>query len=212
MADITRTDRNLFSTKEDAINFARTHKLYGRGLFLSKSGVYTIKRFTKTGEKKVGCFMLDPDHNNIIFVDYQDITEIPGLKRNKPHGDYGIKPGHKAINGNKLMNYIIDNCYDKRLLCALVHKSRSFINDSCRYNRMDILCLETICDYMKVPRDYFDPVPEPEPELKPVETVSTATEEEISVKNDIHDDLMVLIASSKRLEALMMEMIEMWRN
>lgn len=205
MADLTRYDRNVFVTKDDATKFAREHKIYGRKLYLTRGGEYAIKRFSKLNEKCVGQYIFSHDFNDIILDEHT--FEVPIKKKDRT--EYGLRFGSKSIDGKKLMRYIIDNDHDKKYLCALVHKSRSFINDACKYNRMDILCLETICDYMKVPRDYFDPKPEVMKITNQQAIKDPSSDQEVNI---LHDDLMVLITSSKKIEALLMEMIEMWRN
>ena len=203
MADLMRYDRNVFVTKDDATKFAREHKIYDKKLYLTRGGGYVIKSFSKLGEKCVGQFR--HDFNDIILDEHT--FEVPIKK--KGHAEYGLRSGSKPIDGKKFMQYIIDNDYDKKSLCALVHKSRSFINDACKYNRMDILCLEIICDYMKVPRDYFDLKPEITEITDQQEIKDSSSDPEV---NTLHDDLMVLIASSKKIEALLIELIDVWRN
>lgn len=205
MADLMRYDRNVFVTKDDATKFAREHKIYGRKLYLTRGGGYAIKRFSKLNEKCIGQYIFSHDFNDIILDEHT--FEAPIKK--KGHAEYGLRSGSKPIDGKKFMQYIIDNGHDKKYLCALVHKSRSFINDACRYNRMDILCLEIMCDYMKVPRDYFDLKPEVMKITDQQAIKDSSLDTEVNI---LHDDLMVLIASSKRIEALLIELIDVWRN
>lgn len=191
-----RTDKITFVTKEEAISFAKENSLAYHNLYLSKDKVYLVKKYTKIKtDEPVGRFF--SENGKIKYFDYNNNY----FATKKP----GIRTGFKEIDGEKLKDYISKNNYNNNDLCKLLYRSSSFIKDAIRLNRMDNLCYDILCEHFNVPKDYFDPI---------------TLEEEESVKEEvkefkceqIHDDLIALIASNRRLEVLMQTMIDMWRN
>lgn len=191
-----RVDKLDFETKGEAIKFVKDHKLLTLKLYLSQNGKYKIKAYSKTKtDELLGSFDID-DSNQIVFIKNKSIIQI----------DHKSRKSSTQIDGKKFKAYIDDNGYNKKDLCNLLYKSRVFINDAIRYNKMDTLCLEKLCEFFNVPNNYFDPVMD-EPEIQE----DTQEPKEIGFEQ-IHDDLMALIASNRRLEVLMQNMIDMWRN
>lgn len=194
-----RLDRVEFKTLEDAIKFGTENKLQIRSIYKYPNGIYKIVRYTKGGTaEKMGSFI----SGEYIPYDATDPRQVPvrGSKRST---------NRKIIDGEKVRNYFKDHPeINKHDIGPKVYKSRSFINDVIRYCNPSILVWDACCDILGLPHDYFDPEPEPVEEGIKVDEA-----EDIKYDyNNIHDDLMVLIASNKRLEALMLQLINIWEG
>ena len=184
-----RSDRCWFKTKEEAEKYRDERGLTGYHVYAENNGMYRVLRFRRDKKKF---------HDK---VNLDDLSVSAVTRRNEP-----MRSNMKALDGNKIQIYLEEHKdITKKELGALIFKSRAYVNDCIRFNRGGILEWNTITNYLGLPHDYFDLVEEiPEVVEKP---------DDIQYDyNNIHDDLVTLIASNKRLEALMLQMIEMWRN
>lgn len=119
-----------------------------------------------------------------------------------------LNSGMKVIDGDKLQDYIIANNIDKQQICKDLELNRGYINDIIRHDRARTCFFNLICDEIGVDRNFFDYVEKVEEPKHPY------------VENDpgefnlelIHDDLMALLTHILKTNALMQEMIDMWRN
>lgn len=197
-----RLDRVEFKSLEDAIKFGTENKLQIRSIYKYPDGVFKIVRFAKTqAAEKVGSFI----EGEYIPYDVTDPRQVPVNR--------GITTlNRKVIDGEKVKKYFNDHPeINKYNIGPKVYRSRSFINDAVRYGNPPKLAWEAACDYLGLPHDYFDP--DPEPVLEELEVEDVKESKDINYDyNNIHDDLMVLIASNKRLEALMLKLINIWEG
>lgn len=195
-----RLDKIEFPTLEDAIKFGTENQLQIRSIYKYSDSIYKILRFSKTGAKKMGLFIngkyVPKELNNPVDNIMNDFKRI---RRNR-----------KEIDSQKVIKYFEDHPnINKYSIGPKIYRSKSFINDAIRSSSALIVAWDACCDLLEVPRDYFDPDPEPVVE----EPQEVEESEDINYDyNNIHDDLIVLIASNKRIEALLLKLIDIWRS
>ena len=110
----------------------------------------------------------------------------------------------KEINSEKLKLYFdVNPDITKKDIADSIHRSRTFLNDIIRRGNCNILIMDTICDKLGLPHDYFDKEEEKviEEATKPIENYE---------EHFLHDDLMKLFISNRKIESLLQELVQLW--
>lgn len=205
-----RHDYIRFESKEEAIQYGKDNGLIESKLYSSTDGKYwRIKKQNRTEyEVAIGKFKYDAKTKNIDYVEYNNHVSIKDKSEcTLERMNSKVSPRMALIDGIKLKDYIENHGFNKKEIGSFVNRSRSFVNDAIRYNRVDSLALEKMCEYLNVPSDYFN-----QPIIE--EKIKEIKEEPVQefICEQIHDDLIALIASNRKLESLMQAMIDMWKN
>ena len=108
----------------------------------------------------------------------------------------------KAIDGPKLKNYCDEKGLVKVDICRKAGVSKSTIFDIIRRNESRIVNMNSICDVLEVPRDYFDKAEEPE-------VIPKIPEEEINISDlaDMVDLLKDIVLSIKNQQAIEIKLL-----